>query len=190
MANPAASRSTAAGIARSGDIMCALAKVRMTLVACERARASAVQPPPLVPIWTSLHERICADRSIKRQAEQGRRWFSLQCPRCCAVPRALKISASSDAPSGEFSHERSTLASVTSCTGGCTARAIVPAAHACMSAEHPRKPSAARRHERSSWEKLNLFDARSIHLATDRVMELAPQGTINSASCCSTGSML
>ena len=44
MANPAASRSTAAGIARSGDIMCALAKVRMTLVACERTRASAVQP--------------------------------------------------------------------------------------------------------------------------------------------------
>ena len=40
MANPAASRSTAAGIARSGDIMCALANVLMTLVACARARAS------------------------------------------------------------------------------------------------------------------------------------------------------
>lgn len=41
----------------------------------------------------------------------------------------LKMSVSSETLSGEFSQERSTLASVTSCTGGCTARAIVPAAH-------------------------------------------------------------
>ena len=35
MAKPAASRKTAAGMARSGDIMCTLANTLMTLVACQ-----------------------------------------------------------------------------------------------------------------------------------------------------------
>ena len=77
MAKPAASRSTAAGMARSGDIMCALANVRMTLVACEGARALAVHPLYLNstgPAHMSALE--CGHKSLKRQAEQRNWWFS------------------------------------------------------------------------------------------------------------------
>lgn len=142
MAKPAASRSTAGGMARSGDIRCALANVRMTLVACGRRGA-------WVPEWREFCDpaRARADRSKPARCSAAAQALSppLTDPAARATMQSvhsgrplqpwqaagtLKMSASSDAPSGELSQERSTLPSVTSCTGGCTARAIVPGAAA------------------------------------------------------------